>query len=156
MMYLHKSDQVVPKKDPFQNIKNTTFENSLIMNKLTILQHNVLLWNTSKQSLINYPQISPQITLINSHVLKSERFLKISGYKTYKINTSESIADGSAIAVKYNLTYKVYDDYDTDVLAMEVDTTLGPQIIATMYLPPRRPYVPFPDFYRLLNNNIPT
>ncbi len=114
-------------------------------------------WNTNKQSLINYYlQISPEIILINSQGLKSEEFLKIPGYKTYKINTSSSIADGSAIAVKYNIVHKLYDDFDSDVLAIEINTTLGPQLIATTYLPPRRLYVPFPDFYRLLNNNIPT
>ena len=94
--------------------------------------------------------------MINSHGLKSDQFLKIPGYKTYKINTSESLADGSAIALKYNITHKLYDDFETDVLAVEIQTTLGPIIIATAYLPPRRLYVPFPDFYRLLNNNIAT
>ncbi len=29
-------------------------------------------------------------------------------------------------------------------------------MIATTYLPPRRPFLPFTDVYRLLNNNIPT
>ncbi len=100
--------------------------------------------------------MNPEIILINSHGLKSGEFLKIPGYKTYKINSSESIADGSAIAVKYSIAHKLFDDFDTDVLAIEIDTTLGPLIIATTYLPPRRPYVPFPDFYRLLNNSIPT
>ncbi len=58
--------------------------------------------------------------------------------------------------MKYNVPHKLFDDYETDVLAIEVDTTLGPQIIATKNLPPRRPYLPFLDFYRLLNNSIPT
>ncbi len=58
--------------------------------------------------------------------------------------------------MRYNITPKLYYDFDTDVLAIEVETTLGPVIIPTTYLPPRRAYVPFPDFYRLLNNNIPT
>ncbi len=66
-------------------------------------------------------------------------FFLIPGYKTNKSNTSESIADGSAIAVKYNIAHKLYDDYDKDVLAIEVDTTLGPQLIAITYLPPRTP-----------------
>ncbi len=127
------------------------------INQLTIIQHNALHWNTNKQSLINYyRQVNPEIILINSHGVKSSEFLKIPGYKTYKINSSESIADGSAIAVKYSIAHKLFDDFDTDVSAIEVDTTLGPLIIATTYLPPRRPYVPFPDFYRFLNISIPT
>ena len=94
--------------------------------------------------------------LLNSHGIKSTQSIKIPGYKVYKVNTTESLADGSAIGIKYNIQHKLYDDFDTDVLAIEIQTSLGPIIIATTYLPPRRPYLPFPDFYRLLNNNIPT
>ncbi len=127
----------------------------MIINKLTITQHNVLNWNTNKYSLINYYlQVSPETILINSHGLKPEENLEIPSYKIYQI--SEAIAAGSAIAVKFNVAHKLYYDFDTDVLAIKVDTTLGPQIIATTYLPPRRPYLPFTDFYRLLNNNTPT
>ncbi len=42
------------------------------------------------------------------------------------------------------------------MLAVEILTNLGPIIISTTYLPPRRPYFPFTDIYRLLNNNVPT
>ena len=58
--------------------------------------------------------------------------------------------------MKYNITHKLFDDFDFDVLALEIQTSLGPIILATTYLPPRRPYIPLTDFYRLLNNNIPT
>ena len=127
------------------------------MNKILIIQHNVLHWPTNKHSLIPYYlQENPDIILINSHGLKSDQSLKIPGYKTYKINTSEALADGSAIAIKYNITHKLFDDFDFDVLALEIQTSLGPIILATTYLPPRRPYIPLTDFYRLLNNNIPT
>ncbi|MFV0503605.1 MAG: hypothetical protein ACK5LT_06515, partial [Lachnospirales bacterium] len=128
-----------------------------MIDTLLIIQHNVLNWSTNKHSLINYYlQEVPDVILINSHGLKSDQFLKIPGYKTYKINASESLADGSAIALKYNITLKLYDDFETDALTVEIQTTLGPIIIATTYLLPRKPYVPFPDFYRLLNNDIPT
>ncbi len=72
------------------------------------------------------------------------------------INTSGTISDGSAIAIKHGLFHKLMDDFDTDFLAVEINTTLGPVVIATTYLPPRRPYLPFPDMYRLMSNNIPT
>lgn len=123
---------------------------------LTIIQHNVMNWRTNKHSLIdNYLEVSPDLILINSHGLKSNESLKIPGYKTYKVNYSEDLSDGSAIAIKYNIKHKLYDDYDTDVLAVEIETNLGPIIISTTYLPPRRPYLPFTDIYKLLNNNIP-
>lgn len=94
--------------------------------------------------------------MINSHGLKSNESLKIPGYIIHKINYSEENSDGSAIAVKQNIKYKLYDDFDTDVLAVEIEANLGPIIISTTYLPPRRPFLPFTDFFRLLNNNIPT
>ena len=62
----------------------------------------------------------------------------------------------NAIAVKYNINHKLYDDFHTDVLAVEIETNLGPIVISTTYLPPRRPYLPFPDIYRLLSINVPT
>ncbi len=124
---------------------------------LVIIQHNVLNWNTNKYSLIeNYLRISPHLILINSHGQKSKETLKIPGYKVYKANYSESIADGSAIAIKHNIPHKLYDDFDFDVLPVEIQTNLGPIIISTMYLPPRRPFLPFTDMHRLLSNNIPT
>lgn len=124
---------------------------------LTITQHNVMHWKTNKDSLLTcYAQIDSDIILINSHGLNSTELLKIPGYRIHKINSSESRNDGSAIAIKFNIQHKLFDDFDTDVLAIQVETVLGPIIIATMYLPPRRPYLPFTDFYRLLNNTIPT
>lgn len=50
-------------------------------------------------------------------------------YKVYKFNHTESLVDGSATAIRYNITHKLYDDYDTDVLAVEIETNLGPVII---------------------------
>ena len=42
------------------------------------------------------------------------------------------------------------------MLGIEIETSLGPIIISTTYRQPKRPYLPFPDICRLLNNNIPT
>ena len=47
------------------------------------------------------------------------------------------------------------DDFDTDFLAIEIETSLGPIIIATTYLPPR-PFLPYTDMHKLLSNSIPT
>ena len=64
------------------------------------------------------------------------------------------LQNGSAIAIKKNHNHKLIDDFITDILAIQVETSLGPIIIATTYLPPRRPYLPYPGI--LLDNNIPT
>ena len=126
-------------------------------NSFTIVQHNVLNWNTNKQSLLtNYLQTKPDIILINSHGLKNTEPLKIPGYKCHKVNSTETIYDGSAIAIKHDLQHKLIDTFDTDFLAVEVNTSLGPVIVATTYLPPRRPFLPFTDIYKLINYNIPT
>ncbi len=94
--------------------------------------------------------------MLNSHGLKNNEELKSPGYKTYKVNYSENLSDGSAIVIKYNINYKLYDDFDTDFLAVEIETSLGPIIVATTYLPPRRPFLPYNDMHRLLSNNVPT
>lgn len=82
--------------------------------------------------------------------------MKIPGYRVYKVNYTEEQSDGSAIAIKHNINHKLFDDFDTDFLAVEIDTNLGPIIIATTYLPPRRPYLPYTDILRLLSNTVPT
>ena len=94
--------------------------------------------------------------MLNSHGLKHNEELKIPGYKVHKINYAQSISDGSAIAIKFDINHKLYDDFDTDFLAVEVETSLGPIVIATTYLPPRRPFLPYTDMHRLLSNSIPT
>lgn len=120
------------------------------MDNIKILQHNVLHWNTRKFSLTQtYKQINPHIILINSHGLKTEEQLKIHGYTTYKINSSEELSDGSAILIKSNIQHKIDDNYITDLLEITVETEIGEISIATTYLPPRRPYLPYPDIHRL-------
>ncbi len=124
---------------------------------LKIIQHNVLNWTTKKQSQIpNYVSNNPDLILLNSHGVKSSEELNIPGYKVYKINYSENLSDGSAIAVKYNIKHKLYDDFDTDFLAVEIETSLGSIRIVTTYLPPKRPFLPYTDMHRLLSNSIST
>lgn len=86
---------------------------------------------------------------------KKHQSLKIPGYKVHKVNSTEGLADGSVLTIKLNIQHKIYDEYDTDFIAVEVQTSLGPILIATTYLPARRPYLPFTDMYKILNNNIP-
>lgn len=40
-------------------------------------------------------------------------------------------------------------------MVVKIETTLGPIIIATCYLPPRTPYIPYGDITRLLGHNKP-
>lgn len=74
------------------------------MDNITIIQHNVLNWNTRKHNLINtYLQINPHIFLLNSHGVKEEEEIKLPGYINYKVYTTNENNDGSAILIKQNI-----------------------------------------------------
>lgn len=117
---------------------------------IKILQHNTLHWKTNKNNLINtYLQINPDVILLNSHGVKNNRDIHIKGYNTYLKNTSGEAHDGSAVLIKSNIKHEIIEDFITDVLELRINTTIGQISVATTYLPPRRPYLPFPDFHRL-------
>ena len=126
------------------------------MPRLRVIQHNVLSWENRKYDLLNtYRHYDPDVILINSHGLSVEKRLKIPGYRVYQQNYSNEQNDGVAIAVKYHLNHRVEDDFLSETLAIETDTHDGPLLIATSYLPPRRPYLPHPDFLRILRRQTP-
>lgn len=123
---------------------------------LNIIQHNVRDWKTQKISLCNsYYQINPDIILLGSHGLSDVEELKIFNYYIHKINNSQNKHDGTAIAIKRNIQYKLLDDFN-EFLAIQITTTMGDIILATTYLPPRRPYLPIQDIFKLCNSNLPT
>lgn len=127
------------------------------MDSIRIIQHNVLSWGRRKWELTNiYMTLNPDIILINSHGIRNNKNIKIAGYRTYQINTSNELNDGSAILIKQYLNHRLDDTFITDVLSIKLYTTTGPINIATTYLPPRRPYVPYPDIHKLLYNTDPT
>lgn len=116
---------------------------------INIIQHNTNHWKTNKTNLVNtYLQINPDIIHTQS--------LYIAGYNIYTKNTFGEMHDGSVILVKSSIKLTVIDDFITDMIELKQQTTVGIISIATTYLPLRRPYLPFPDFHRLLYNNHPT
>ncbi|ROT69820.1 AP-like endonuclease/reverse transcriptase [Penaeus vannamei] len=98
----------------------------------------------------------PDIILINSHSLKHPQTLKIFNYTTYTSNKTNEGSDGVAIAVKQHIKHKILDTFTSELMAIEIDTPHGPIIIATTYIPPRRPYIDQPDIYQLLRHRKPT
>ena len=70
-------------------------------------------------------------------------------------NTIKSPYDGTAIAIRKNLHYKIMDDFLSDTLAVEIETSTGKIVIATLYQPPSRDFLPMPDFYTLFRRNTP-
>ena len=126
------------------------------MPRLRVIQHNVLSWQNRKFDLCNtYRQFDPDIILINSHVLTDKSRLKIPGFRVYQVNSSGEGSDGVAIAVQSRLSHRIQDDFITDTLAVIIETPDDPLTIATTYLPPRRQYIPHPDFLRLLRRQTP-
>lgn len=126
------------------------------MTRLRVIQHNVLSWDRRKYDLSNtYRQFNPDIILINSHGLKDTEKIKIPGYRTHQRNITGENMDGVAIAIKTNIKYKIVDDFISETLAIETDTSDGTITIATTYLPPRRPYTPHPDFSFLFRQQNP-
>ena len=122
------------------------------MTRLTVLYHNVLHWSNRRHELCNeYSSHDPDIILLASHGQADTSKIKIQHYKCYQRNKTGVRADGVAIAIKRNLPHKILDDFDQEFLAVEVDTTKGPVVFATCYLPPRRPYLPYPDLLYLLS-----
>lgn len=60
------------------------------------------------------------------------------------------------ILIKENTKHKIKDNFLTNTIQIILQTSVADISIATNYLPPRRPYLPYPDFHRRINNNIPT
>lgn len=127
-----------------------------IPHSLTVIQHNVRNWSTVKHGLVNtYTAIDPDIILLNSHGIKTTESINITNYKIYKSNKTNERNDGVAIAIKKNIRHILLDNYTSETLAVKLHTTQGEIIIATTYLPPRRPFLPANDFLNLLNNKLP-
>ena len=126
------------------------------MDNLTIIQHNVNTWTNKKESLSSiYKRINPDIILINDHSLTNNTPLKIYNYATYSSHKDNSWHRGTAIAIRNTLQHTVIDDFETDLLAIKLETSLGPVTIATDYIPPSRDYFHFPDYTKLLNTPHP-
>jgi len=126
------------------------------MTRLTIVQHNVRNWHTDKTGLTNiYNQLDPDIILINEHSNTDGQTLKIFNYKTFQRNRDNENHAGSAIAIKNSIPFRLHDDFDSDMLAVTIETRQGPITIATDYIPPRRDYINFIDYNDLLNRPHP-
>ena len=95
------------------------------------------------------------IILINSHSLINEEKIRLMNYNVYQRNVYGERNDGIAIMIKSNLKHKLDDDFVENFLAVEVETDLGPVIIATCYQPPRRNYLSYPDMLKLANTRKP-
>lgn len=121
-----------------------------------MIQHNVLHWRDRRIGLSNiYRNIDPDIILINSHGIPENEPIHIPRYRIHRKNTTNTHTDGTAIAVKHDIPHKILDHFISDMLAIEINTATGKLIIATLYQPPARPYIPIPDFIQLFRRHTP-
>lgn len=127
------------------------------MNTIKIIQHNVLKWTYSRANELSnyYASISPDVILINATGVRDDTNMKIYTYKVYQRNARNEDHAGVAIAIKNNIQHKIISNFNEDFLAVQIQTEIGPVILATAYLPPRRDYMPMQDLMGLLNRNIP-
>ena len=136
--------------------ESPTLDLQINRNKLTIIQHNVNIWNDKRHALENiYNDIYADIILINDHSLTDNNRLKIFNYNVHCNNKANRLHRGSAIAIKKDINHRLLDDFKKDLLAVSIDTRQGPITIATDYIPPNSPYLHFIDYLSLLNRTEP-
>ena len=109
------------------------------MESLKIIQHNVLAWTKMRANELynTYVTYDPDVILINSTGRKQVEQIKIYQYNVYQRNYKNEDNAGIAIAVKKNIKHKILDDFQEDLLALEIETVRGKIIISTKYSPPR-------------------
>ena len=127
------------------------------MDSLKIVQQNVQSWSDLKvQELSNlYFSLDPDIILINDTGIPDTKRIKLFSYRVYQRNTSGERASGIAIAVRSTLEHRIIDELNGDVLGVRIETSRGPVIVATTYLPPRRNEWPRQEILSLMRKPLP-
>ena len=100
-----------------------------------------------------YNRLDPDIILLNATGLNN---VKIFNYNIYQRNHRTERHAGIALAVRKDVTHRLIDDYNDDMLAIKLETSRGPILVATLYVPPRRQYLPTADIRRVTQLNYPT
>ena len=126
------------------------------MNRITVLQHNINSWHPKRFQLTNtYNDISPDIILLNDTNTTDSYIIKIFNYKVYSSNKTSQRHRGTTIAIKNSILHKITDDFETDLIAITIESSTGPITIATDYIPPASPFLNTIDYLRLLHLNHP-
>ena len=68
-------------------------------------------------------------------------------------NISNQAKDGEVIAIKKNINHKIINNLSNNTVAFKTQTGIWPIIIATVYIPQRRPIIPRADFDFLKTHN---
>ena len=130
---------------------------------IKIIQLNVLSWNNIARRLwitMYIRETSPDIILLNSTSLVCTDYnkssltkIKLENYKSYL--TKQDIQYGSAILVSKNLNHSIIPNLSDASIAVKVQTSTGPIIFYTTYIPPRINSINPLDFQKLISVNAP-
>ena len=124
---------------------------------LKIIQHNTLKWTRNRRNeLSNYFQKEDtDMILLNSTGIPDEDRIRIFMYNVYQKNKDDEENDGASIAIKRNINHQLIDDFASNFLAVKIDTSKGPIIVATTYNPPRKEHeFPIEDINKIMRKNI--
>ena len=127
------------------------------METLNIIQHNVIKWTKKRSNeLWNiYNTLSPDIILLNATGIKNEEKIKFFGFNTHHRNLGDEDHAGIGILIRKEIKYKLTEKANLDLMAIEIETTRGPIVIATLYIPYRRSLFPMQEMLDLLRLNKP-
>ena len=126
-------------------------------NNLKIIFQNINGWLGKKDTLTPILQnLNPDIIcMAHTNIHPPHSPIKIHPYITYDCNTV-GLYSGVAILIKKDILHSpVNRAFFGDTVAIKVETTMGPIIIACNYSPPARPYLPFPDIMWLARHRTP-
>ena len=95
------------------------------------------------------------INITYEHGVRNNGQIKTYGYRTEWKNIRYQASDRAAIAIKRNINNRIINNLSNNTVAYKIQTGIGPIIITTMYIPPRRPIIPSTDFNILKTHNCP-
>ena len=124
--------------------------------QLKIVYQNIQGWKTNANIHRRTLSVgSPDIILIADTGLEDRERLGFHPYIVYKRNTQKK-SSGVAILIKKNIQHhRVDHQFLHDTVAIVVETTTGPIIVATNYHPPIRNYLPMEDLSWLACHSTP-
>ena len=128
-----------------------------LLQDIKIIQHNVMHWTKERAvELCNYYRHeNPDLILLNSTSIINNEKIKMYNYNVIQKNTLNERHAGIAIAIKKTINYRISDDFNDDILGVELPTSKGPIIILINYSPPRRNFIPTGEIENILQRNIP-
>ena len=129
----------------------------MYLNSIKIIAQNVIKWTFQRRNELSnyYRGEDPDIILLNSTGVGDDESIKVFNYNIHQKNLYGEQHAGIAIAVRRDVQYQLLDDFQADILAVQMETGRGRVIIATTYLPPRRLYIPEAEIRRLFQKNTP-